>query len=626
MKTGPVDTTDTDRLAPESGQALAKAREVFLEGNQLPERWSGRDDFTVLITRFGWGHHFLALWDAWRIDPGRSERLHVVALDSRPVTTTALAAAHAGTALPDLTAQLIAAWPPLTPNLHHLVFAQGHLRLTLAFGPQAQLLPTLRLQADALFLDDAFWPSDERSAHRALIKAAGRRSAAGATASSLSGAAQLHDDLATAGFRVTPRKSPHSGHTFTTAAFAPPSTAKNLPSLAVASTNAVVVGAGLAGAAVARALAERGLRVTVLEKADGVATGASGNPAGLFHGTFNSDDSAYARLYRTCALLATRSYRQAIAAGVPGQAEGLLRLAPLEAGAADAQALLRRVGIGPEYLSWLTAQEASARAGIALQHPCWFYPGGGWISPADWVRHALAHPRIRMQTGCALASLQRDGQHWRCIGPRGEAVASTGLLVLAHAEAADTLLRPLGHAGWPLEMSRGQISYWRTAQSSPLRLPIAGDGYAIPQPNGILCGATRQLNDLDASVRPEDHETNLERFTRLTGLPGPGGEAASPPVMEGRVGWRLGTDDRLPIAGAVALLGQAASTTQTRLLPREPGLFVLTALGARGLTLAPLMGDLVASQAAGTPWPLEQDLADAVDPGRWLVRNRRQAG
>jgi tRNA 5-methylaminomethyl-2-thiouridine biosynthesis bifunctional protein len=95
------------------------------------------------------------------------------------------------------------------------------------------------------------------------------------------------------------------------------------------------------------------------------------------------------------------------------------------------------------------------------------------------------------------------------------------------------------------------------------------------------------------------------------------------------VGWRLHSDDRLPIAGAVPLPAAAMPPgqrlDQARLLPRQPGLFVLTALGSRGLTLAPLLGRLVAAQASGTPWPLEQDLADAVDPGRWIVRAARAA-
>jgi len=79
----------------------------------------------------------------------------------------------------------------------------------------------------------------------------------------------------------------------------------------------------------------------------------------------------------------------------------------------------------------------------------------------------------------------------------------------------------------------------------------------------------------------------------------------------------------VPQAGLAAL----QRLDQARLLPREQGLFVLTALGARGITLAPLLARLVAAQATGSPWPLEQDLADAVDPARWIVRAaRRQAG
>jgi tRNA 5-methylaminomethyl-2-thiouridine biosynthesis bifunctional protein len=98
--------------------------------------------------------------------------------------------------------------------------------------------------------------------------------------------------------------------------------------------------------------------------------------------------------------------------------------------------------------------------------------------------------------------------------------------------------------------------------------------------------------------------------------------------LPGRAAWRLNTNDRLPIAGAVPLPSWPAAQRQdqARLLPREPGLFVLTALGARGLTLAPMLAQLIAAQACGSPWPLEQDLADAVDPARWRVRAARQEG
>ncbi len=166
------------------------------------------------------------------------------------------------------------------------------------------------------------------------------------------------------------------------------------------------------------------------------------------------------------------------------------------------------------------------------------------------------------------------------------------------------------------------------ATDRALWLPLAGDGYALPLPEGgLLCGASHEAAapDGDDTPREADHLFNLQRLQRLIGQPPP----ADLSSCQGRVGWRLHSDDRLPIAGAVPLPAAAMPPgqrlDQARLLPRHPGLFVLAALGSRGLTLAPLLGRLVAAQATGTPWPLEQDLVDAVDPGRWMVRAARAA-
>lgn len=601
--------------------ALAQARHVFLQGNGLPGRWAGRGDFTVLETGFGLGHNFLALWDAWAKDPQRCDRLHVVSVELHPPSLADLARVHQASALPDLAAQLLQAWPPLTPNLHHLSFESGRLRLTLALDDATQLLPALRLQADAVFLDGFAPARNAEMWSEALLKAVGRLSAPGATAATWSVARSLHQGLTTAGFEVREERGMGGKREITCARFVPRPGMRGLPSAAMRSADAVVVGAGLAGAAAARALAERGLRVTVLEQAADVATGASGNPGGLFHGTVNADDGPYARLYRTAALLAQQRYSAAVAAGVPGQVAGLLRLAPSRPGERDPQALLQAKGLAPGYVQWLSAEEASARAGLALHEPCWFYPGGGWLAPGAWVRHALAHPLISVHTGSRVAALARRDGRWQGRDATGRTLAQSTLLVLALADGTDELLRRLGHAGWPLRRSRGQVSFWHEGKPSALRLPLAGDGYAIALEDGLLCGATRQAGDPDPSVRDQDHRYNLDRLQRLTGLAGP----AQPEQIEGRVGWRLAAEDRLPIVGALPLLGAAHRSTQARLLPREPGLFVLTALGARGLTLAPLMAELLAAQATGTPWPVEQDLADAVDPGRWQVRQMRQA-
>src|SRR5258706_14166038 len=64
--------------------ALAQADHVFLKGNQLPERWRGRETFVILETGFGLGLNFLATWQAWRREPRGSPRMHFVSGGKSP--------------------------------------------------------------------------------------------------------------------------------------------------------------------------------------------------------------------------------------------------------------------------------------------------------------------------------------------------------------------------------------------------------------------------------------------------------------------------------------------------------------------------------------------------------------
>src|SRR6478609_4339953 len=61
---------------------------------------------------------------------------------------------------------------------------------------------------------------------------------------------------------------------------------------------AVVIGAGLAGAAVAASLARRGWQAEVLDAADAPAAGASSLPAGLLAPHQSLDDNLLSRLTR----------------------------------------------------------------------------------------------------------------------------------------------------------------------------------------------------------------------------------------------------------------------------------------------------------------------------------------
>ena len=133
---------------------LAQARHVFLAGNALPERWQGRDNFTILETGFGLGLNFLCAWAAWRADPARSRRLNFISVERRPFAREDLAAALAPfEELAPLAGALLAVWPPPLAGFHRLHFDAGNVVLTLLLGEARACLPQLVASADALFLD-----------------------------------------------------------------------------------------------------------------------------------------------------------------------------------------------------------------------------------------------------------------------------------------------------------------------------------------------------------------------------------------------------------------------------------------------------------------------------------------
>ena len=233
-----------------------KPQQAYLHSNGLPARWAQRPHFVILETDFGLGHNFLATWDAWRNDAARCERLHVVSLAVHRPLRADIARAHADSGLAELADLLLQAWPPLTPNLHCLDFEAGHVQLTLGVARQpgalSAMLRALRLQADAIYLTTARAPHTVPRWSPQLLKAVARLAAADATASANSMAADLQTGLTTAGFEVRQGAGGDGPHDMTVARHAPRHTLRRLPTLSVDARSAVVVGAGLAGAAVAR--------------------------------------------------------------------------------------------------------------------------------------------------------------------------------------------------------------------------------------------------------------------------------------------------------------------------------------------------------------------------------------
>jgi tRNA 5-methylaminomethyl-2-thiouridine biosynthesis bifunctional protein len=594
-----------DRYHSADGGA-AQAQHVFLAGNGLPARWAHAPRFTILETGFGLGLAFLATWQAWRDDPARCARLHYVSVEKHPFTAQDLAVLHAPHApLAAIAEELRGAWPMLVPGMHRVEFEQGRVVLTLAFGDAARLLPQLRLAADAIYLD-GFAPAKNPDMWTPeLLRAVARLASPGATAATWSVAAGVREALRDAGFAAEKRRGFARKSEMLVARFVPQRTLRrSMPP--PAERSAVVIGAGIAGAAVCVRLAARGWEVTLVERHAEPALEASGNHAGTFHPVLTADDSHLARLTRAAFTFLLEHWRQfdAIGAAPEWQRCGVLRLARDAREAAAQRAALEALAPPLDFAQRLDARQAAACAGMRVASGGLWFPEAGWIRPRSYARALIARSGARCLLDREVASLSQAGARWLVRDREGATIAEAATVVLANA--ADALrLAPSEHVR--LRRVRGQLTH--VPPLTALRSVVLRGGMVLPPIDGVtVTGASFDLDDDDPSVRAESHEGNLERLERIV----PGASAGlDPRTLEGRTSFRTVARDRLPLIGP---------------LDAPAGLYGAFAYGSRGLLWAGLGAELLASQMSGAPLPLEADLVDAVAPARFARRARRRAG
>jgi tRNA 5-methylaminomethyl-2-thiouridine biosynthesis bifunctional protein len=640
--------------------AFAQAEHVFLKGNALPERWGGRPIFSILEIGFGLGVNFLTTWAQWRVDPARCERLHFVSIEKHPFSPTDLRTAHAAivadASIARLSALLADAWPMLVPGMHRLEFEAGRVALTLVFGDAIETLPSLSMRADAIYLD-GFAPSKNPDLWSPQVfRSLTRVAADDATVATYTSVGDVKRGLAQAGFECTKVDGFASKRTMLVGRFAPRWRVRRyeppLP-LAVSERHAVVIGAGLAGCAITERLAARGWRITSLERHHAAAREASGNPAGVFHPMLSRDDSVASRITRAGFLYALRRWSMLadLAAHSVQRAQGLLQIAESEEEAQSFAQVLASLAYPAEFVTAVSRDEAARIAGVPVTRGGCFFPHGGWIDPAQLcaAQCASAGGLLERRYGVEAARIERSGDQWTVFDAAGQTLARAPVVIFANAHDA-ARVAGLNHA--PTRSVRGQLTLLPDSLSpidaigslKGLRLPVIGEGYAVPLVDGTkLIGATYDIDDTDTALRTEAHVENIERVARmlpsLTGqfesLESPAsssnetGRPDASPTLTGRVAFRCVTSDRLPMIGTLAdeaaAIADAAKLRGAwpRDLPRADGLYGAFAYGSRGLVWAALGAELIASQLEGEPWPIERELAEAIDPARFLLRALR---
>jgi tRNA 5-methylaminomethyl-2-thiouridine biosynthesis bifunctional protein len=359
-----------------------------------------------------------------------------------------------------------------------------------------------------------------------------------------------------------------------------------------------VIGAGIAGASVAHALAQRGHAVTVIETAQAAASGASGNHAGVFRPLPSRDNSPLSRLLRAGFLLGRQQFPAF--PDVRCGWTGVLHIARDDKHATTQRRTVAEQSLPADFCRYVDRDEASSLASWPVEQGGWWFAQGGWINPPSLCRALLADIDCRFNQ--PVARLVRTESHWQLLDSAGNAIIQADDVVLANGIGAPALVPdfPL-----PIRVGRGLVSHVPEAATPPFNIVVTRLGYVTPAVDGMRCaGATMAADDLDPAPRLADHIENLHRLDMV--LPG-FGAGLDPALLDGRVSFRPMSPDRLPIVGP---------------LSANEGLWIIDGFGARGLVFASICAELLACQISAEALPLADDLVAAIAPARFQKPRR----
>lgn len=568
---------------------------------ELRSAWVGLPAWRALDAHFGSGAHFLSVWRAWATDPQAPRLLHYVALTGDAPSFEAVS--QCGLKNPqwlDLIEELKGHWYGLTPGFHRLVLNHGRVLLTLCVGELSPLLRDQQFEADSLFLDlDVTDPAHTADWNSWTIKALTRSCRRGTLLSLSTCDVTLRTELEQGGFEFN--ESTLRGVFNPRWALKRTRTAFKLE--AHAPGTCAVIGAGLAGASVAAALAKRGWQVTVLDAAQEPASGASGLPVGLVVPHVSKDDCAQSRLSRNGVRLMLQQARQLLRQGQDWSETGVLEM----------------------QFDSPKSQTPDKATGSIL------HPGAAWLKPAALVRAWLAQPGVRFMGNAQVASLDKHEGQWQLLSAHGQALCSAQRIVFANAGGALPLLASLpknqaiegdkllidrlpsmhgmrGLLSWGLHVSATDA-----AQAPFPDRPVNGSGSVIPWvPLEGALGTGPELNEAwfvgssyQNDTQPElmddtNHLANLERLNQL--MPELGA-ALAPKFQTGALHhWkntRCVTLDRLPLVGPL-------------MEKDHPDLWICAGMGSRGMSFSVLCAELLAAQWGNEPLPVGAALARSL--------------
>lgn len=627
---------------------LEESRYVFLKQNLLPDRWQTFDQrrFAIAETGFGTGLNFLAVWQCFEkyraeFPEAPLKELHFISFEKFPLNISDLEKAH--NAWPELAqyAKQLREYYPLTiSECHRIVLANGAITLDLWFGDIKDCLPLVPTNKNGLvdtwFLD-GFAPSKNPEMwNQNLFNGMAQLAKKECSCATFTAAGFVRRGLIDAGFTMKKVKGFGTKREMIAGTLQNKKPFTNIqPWYARPEQTDVqdvaIIGGGIASAALAATLCQRGLPVTLYCKDALVAQNASGNKQGALYPLLNSTHSGASRVYAPAFLFAKQFFNKAAQRfNFDHDWCGVTHLAWNEKASKKLDNIMQG-NFNTQLITQLTKDEINQAVGLDTDLSGVHYPLGGWLSPLEFtqklIQEQINNGNLTLVTDTEITKLtQEKNGHWSLNSNANE--YRHHVVVVANGHKASQFAQT---ASIPQSPVKGQVSHVPTTpRLKQLKSVLCYNGYLTPHnPNsGYHCiGASHDRINIDNNFDVEAQKENAHKLLRT--LP----EQSWVQEVDvsdnfAKQGIRSTSRDHLPFVGNVyhfeSLKQDYANlrtdkTTDAQIKSYH-NLYCFLALGGRGLCSAPLMAEILASQICNDPIPLPVDSLEGLHPAKMWIR------
>ena len=214
---------------------------------------------------------------------------------------------------------------------------------------------------------------------------------------------------------------------------------------------------------------------------------------------------------------------------------------------------------------------------------------GGYLFPKLICKEMTAHPNISISFDHCFNNCSKNGSKLDIEFLNQEKKSGFDDVIIASGPTLEKYLPGL-------KISKGQLVGLKGNQQINLDLPVNSAGYILPmQENITWIGSSHEKDFENMDISFEVGMELVKKINKNFKINLAGTENM---LMEARL--RTGSKDRLPLAGKI-----------------QENVYVIGALGSRGFSLGPILGEYIASLINNSPSPISSGIALAIEPLRF---------